>query len=98
MAHIRRFAVLLAPVLGAAVLTGCITSPEEQEALRQAEMEDRVRLQAMIDAGECRERHRTGSRTRVVYECGEVSQSTLDSTRETLLELFEDSGRCPGCR
>lgn len=89
-----RAALVAAGTLG---LAGCITSPEEQEELRVAEMEERERLQAMIDAGECRERHRTGSRTRVVYECGEVPIETLEGTRETMRRFFENSGRCPSC-
>lgn len=79
------------------LLSGCITSPEEQEAIRQAELEDRVRLQAMIDAGECRERHRTGSRTRIVYECGEVPDEVLEDTREIMRELYRAGGRCSDC-
>ena len=57
------------------------TSPEEQEALRQAELEEQLHLQAMIEAGECRERPMTGMRTRTVYECGEENAEMLDAAR-----------------
>jgi|GEM_PF-3448264 len=96
MTRIRRFTGFLLPLAGAMALSGCITSPEEQEAIRQAELEERARLQRMIDAGECSERRQTGMRTRIVYECGEENADTIDATRESMRRMRRQGGLCQG--
>lgn len=74
-------------VAGALALSGCITSPEEREALERAAYEEQVRLQAMIEAGECRERRMTGMRTRVVYECGDEDRDMTQAAQESVRRM-----------
>ncbi|GLK50941.1 hypothetical protein [Maricaulis virginensis] len=93
MKHVR-VASVVASVWCASMLSGCITSPEEQEALRQAELEEQLHLQAMIEAGQCRERPMTGMRTRTVYECGEENAEMLDAARESMRRINRQGGIC----
>jgi hypothetical protein len=86
----------LAPALGAIALAGCITSPEEQEALREAEYAEQLRLQRMIEAGECSERPMTGQRTRTVYECGEENDDMIDAARESMRRISRQGSLCRG--
>jgi len=92
MMYSRMLAGVLAPVLGAAALSGCITSPEEQEALREAEYAEQLRLQRMIEAGECSERPMTGQRTRTVYECGDENADMVDAARESMRRIQRQGG------
>ena len=96
MTNFRRFAGLLVPVLGAMALSGCITSPEEQEAIREAEYAEQLRLQRMIEAGECSERPMTGQRTRTVYECGEENADMVDAARESMRRISRQGSICGG--
>lgn len=96
MTRIRRLAGFMLPLAGAMALSGCITSPEEQEAIRQAELEERARLQRMIEAGECSERRQTGMRTRIVYECGEEGTADNSTARESVRRMQRQGGLCGG--
>lgn len=80
---------------GALALSGCLT-PEEIEAQRQAEMQEQLRLQAMIEAGECRERTMTGMRTRTIYECDEEGRADNSGARESLRRMRRQGGLCGG--
>lgn len=79
----------------ALALSGCLT-PEEIEAQRQAEMQEQLRLQAMIEAGECRERTMTGMRTRTIYECDEEGRADNSGARESLRRMRRQGGLCGG--
>lgn len=76
-------------------LSGCLT-PEEIEAQRQAEMREQLRLQAMIEAGECRERTMTGMRTRTIYECDEEGRADNSTARESVRRMQRQGGLCGG--
>jgi hypothetical protein len=80
---------------GALALSGCLT-PEEIEAQRQAEMQEQLRLQAMIEAGECRERTMTGMRTRTIYECDEEGRADNATARESVRRMQRQGGLCGG--
>ncbi|MBO6766544.1 hypothetical protein [Maricaulis sp.] len=95
MKHVRVASVAVS-IWCASMLSGCITSPEEQEALRQAELEEQLQLQAMIEAGECRERPMTGMRTRTVYECGPENTDRTDAVREGMRRIDRQGGLCGG--
>lgn len=86
---------LILVATGALALSGCLT-PEEIEAQRQAEMQEQLRLQAMIEAGECRERTMTGMRTRTIYECDEEGRADNSGARESLRRMRRQGGLCGG--
>ncbi|MEA1941599.1 MAG: hypothetical protein U9P68_05075 [Pseudomonadota bacterium] len=86
---------LVLVTVGALALSGCLT-PEEIEAQRQAEMQEQLRLQRMIEAGECRERTMTGMRTRTIYECDEEGRADNSGARESLRRMRRQGGLCGG--
>ncbi|WP_203294574.1 hypothetical protein [Maricaulis parjimensis] len=83
--------VALAAVCGA--LSGCLT---DAELVREERRQERLRLQEMVANGECRERPRTGQRTRMVYECGEVNDEQVTTAQESVRRIQNQGAICGG--
>jgi hypothetical protein len=75
------------------LLTGCLTDPE---LVREQRRQEQLRIQTMMENGECSVSQRTGSRTRRHIECGDENDDRTDAARESMRRINRQGGICGG--
>lgn len=80
------------------MLAGCMTA-EERAALQAERAAEQEEIARMIAAGECREEHRLGTRTRPRYVCdpsGEGADASAEGAREAVRRIQRQGSICSG--